>query len=115
MNIETGQGVPAWALKIEGRLLEVRSLPSYAHAPSRSTIYCFSPHPNHLLSFRRTNQKKKQQLPNVRKDKQPTRQFSTFIKRLIVELERDPQLYPEGNIVEVCVSSSSVSSILQHP
>lgn len=24
-NFETGEGIPAWALKIEGRLIEVRS------------------------------------------------------------------------------------------
>lgn len=35
------------------------------------------------------------------KDKAPTRKFSTFIKKMIVELDRDPSLYPEGNIVEV--------------
>jgi hypothetical protein len=52
------------------------------------------------------------QLPNVRKDKQPIRKFSTLIKRLIVELERDPQLYPEGNIVEVCVSAFDFSYTL---
>jgi SWI/SNF-related matrix-associated actin-dependent regulator of chromatin subfamily D len=26
VNFETGQGIPAWAIKIEGRLLEVRSV-----------------------------------------------------------------------------------------
>ncbi|KAA1466812.1 SWI/SNF complex subunit [Dentipellis sp. KUC8613] len=61
-NPETGQGIPAWQLKIEGRLLE---------------------------------------LPNLRsRDKLPPRPFSTFIKSMIVELERDPALYPDGNIVE---------------
>ncbi|KAJ7180472.1 SWI/SNF complex 60 kDa subunit [Mycena filopes] len=61
-NFETGEGIPAWALKIEGRLLE---------------------------------------LPNQRaKDKTPVRKFSTFIKRMIVELDRDATLYPDGNIVE---------------
>ncbi|KAJ7634200.1 SWI/SNF complex 60 kDa subunit [Mycena polygramma] len=61
-NFETGEGIPAWALKIEGRLLE---------------------------------------LPNQRaKDKASVRKFSTFIKRMVVELDRDTTLYPEGNIVE---------------
>jgi len=61
-NFETGQGIPAWQLKIEGRLLE---------------------------------------LPNQRsRDKGPPRQFSTFVKSAIVELDRDPALYPDGNIVE---------------
>ncbi|KAJ6591769.1 SWI/SNF complex 60 kDa subunit [Mycena vulgaris] len=61
-NFETGEGIPAWALKIEGRLLE---------------------------------------LPNQRsKDKGSVRKFSTFIKRMVVELDRDATLYPDGNIVE---------------
>ncbi|KAJ7281684.1 SWI/SNF complex 60 kDa subunit [Mycena rebaudengoi] len=54
-NFETGEGIPAWALKIEGRLP---------------------------------------------RDKSPPRKFSTFIKRMIVELDRDATLYPDGNIVE---------------
>ncbi|KAL0571452.1 SWI/SNF and RSC complex subunit Ssr3 [Marasmius crinis-equi] len=59
----TGEtNVPAWQLKIEGRVLE---------------------------------------LPNQRsKDKGPPRKFSTLVKRLVVELDRDPKLYPESNIVE---------------
>ncbi|KAF9463399.1 SWI/SNF complex protein [Collybia nuda] len=61
-NFETGEGIPAWSLKIEGRLLEV---------------------------------------PNQRgRDKTPPRKFSTMIKRMVVELDRDTALYPDGNIVE---------------
>ncbi|KAJ6518597.1 SWI/SNF complex 60 kDa subunit [Mycena sanguinolenta] len=60
-NFETGEGMPAWQLKIEARLLE---------------------------------------LSNQRKDKAPARKFSTFIKRMVVELDRDATLYPDGNIVE---------------
>ncbi|TFK37555.1 hypothetical protein BDQ12DRAFT_666840 [Crucibulum laeve] len=61
-NFETGEGIPAWSFKIEGRLLE---------------------------------------LPNQRhRDKTAPRKFSTFIKRMIVELDRDPAAFPEGNIVE---------------
>ena len=43
------------------------------------------------------------QPPNARtKDKAATtRKFSTFIKRMIVELDRDPSTYAEGNVVEV--------------
>ncbi|KAG8215419.1 SWI/SNF complex 60 kDa subunit [Butyriboletus roseoflavus] len=62
VNFETGQGIPAWSLKVEGRLLE----------PS--------------------NQRSR--------DKVAPRKFSTFIKRMIIELDRDPHLYPDGNIVE---------------
>ncbi|KAJ3507246.1 hypothetical protein NLJ89_g6411 [Agrocybe chaxingu] len=61
-NFDTGEGIPAWAFKIEGRLLEV---------------------------------------PNQRnRDKTPQRKFSTLIKRMVVELDRDPTLYNDGNIVE---------------
>ncbi|KAH0834162.1 SWI/SNF complex 60 kDa subunit [Lanmaoa asiatica] len=62
VNFETGQGIPAWSLKVEGRLLEL------SHQRSR--------------------------------EKAAPRKFSTFIKRMIVELDRDPHLYPDGNIVE---------------
>ncbi|KAF8809814.1 SWI/SNF complex 60 kDa subunit [Phlegmacium glaucopus] len=62
VNFETGEGIPAWAFKIEGRLLEV---------------------------------------PNQRhRDKNPPRKFSKMIKRMVVELDRDPALYSDGNIVE---------------
>ncbi|KAM6493215.1 SWI/SNF complex protein [Amanita muscaria] len=61
-NLETGEGIPAWSLKIEGRLLE---------------------------------------LPNQRsRDKAPQRKFSTLVKRMVVELDRDPTAYGDGNIVE---------------
>jgi len=61
-NFETGEGIPAWAFKVEGRLLEV---------------------------------------PNQRhRDKNPPRKFSTMIKRMVVELDRDPALYADSNIVE---------------
>jgi hypothetical protein len=29
------------------------------------------------------------------------RKFSTLIKRMVVELDRDPAAFPDGNIVEV--------------
>ncbi|KAH7882708.1 hypothetical protein F5I97DRAFT_1939301 [Phlebopus sp. FC_14] len=62
VNFETGQGIPAWSFKVEGRLLEP---------------------------------------PNQRsRDRVAPRKFSTFIKRMVVELDRDPNLYPDGNIVE---------------
>ncbi|KAI0030842.1 SWI/SNF complex 60 kDa subunit [Vararia minispora EC-137] len=58
---ETGKGIPAWQLKIEGRLLE---------------------------------------LPNPRWREKTPRPLSTFVKSMIVEFDRDPALYPDGNIVE---------------
>ncbi|KAH6904427.1 SWI/SNF complex 60 kDa subunit [Coprinopsis sp. MPI-PUGE-AT-0042] len=61
-NFETGEGIPAWQFRLEGRLLEI---------------------------------------PNQRhRDRVPMRKFSTFIKRMVIELDRDSALYPEGNIVE---------------
>ncbi|KAI0753690.1 SWI/SNF complex 60 kDa subunit [Fomes fomentarius] len=61
-NPETGENIPAWQLRIDGRMLE---------------------------------------LPNQRsKDRNPPRKFSSLIKQLVVELDRDPTLYPEGNVVE---------------
>lgn len=42
------------------------------------------------------------QLPNQRaRDRVSPRKFSTLIKRMIVELDRDPTLYPDGNVIEV--------------
>jgi hypothetical protein len=42
------------------------------------------------------------QLPNQRaKDRPTARKLSTFIKRIFIELDRDPTLYPEGNTAEV--------------
>ncbi|TRM63164.1 hypothetical protein BD626DRAFT_548128 [Schizophyllum amplum] len=61
-NFETGEGIPAWAFRIEGRLLE--------SSTSRA------------------------------KDKVMQRKFSTFIKRMVIELDRDPSSYPDGNIIE---------------
>ncbi|CAL1697797.1 unnamed protein product [Somion occarium] len=69
INPETGEGIPAWQFKVEGRLLEI---------------------------------------PNQRaKDRAPLRKFSTFIKSMVVELDRDPAQYPEGNIVEFSRSSAA--------
>ncbi|OCH90078.1 SWI/SNF complex 60 kDa subunit [Obba rivulosa] len=62
INPETGEGIPAFSFRIEGRLLEI---------------------------------------PNQRaKDRAPPRKFSTLIKQMAIELDRDPILYPEGNVVE---------------
>lgn len=53
------------------------------------------------------------ELPNQRaRDRAPPRKFSTFIKRMIVELDRDPTLYPDGNIVEVCREENSGHFVL---
>jgi hypothetical protein len=81
-NFETGEGIPAWTFKIEGRLLEV----------------CITLQTHTCISMRISSS----QPPNLRsRDKLPQRKFSTLIKRMVVELDRDPTLYPDGNIVEV--------------
>jgi hypothetical protein len=52
------------------------------------------------------------ELPNQRaRDRVPPRKFSTFIKKMIVELDRDPTLYPDGNIVEVCEEGANQSEL----
>ena len=38
----------------------------------------------------------------------PPRKFSTLIKRMVVELDRDPTAFPDGNIVEVSDHTCSV-------
>ncbi|KAG8876114.1 SWI/SNF complex component snf12 [Tulasnella sp. 332] len=61
-DLETGQPIPAWTFRIEGRLLDA--------------------------STQRLN-------------RGPSRKFSSFLKSMVVEFDRDPTLYPESNIVEV--------------
>ena len=54
------------------------------------------------------------QVPNQRhRDRNPPRKFSTLIKRMVVELDRDPALYTDNNIVEVSVLFSSLPSFPQ--
>jgi hypothetical protein len=35
------------------------------------------------------------------KKAQPIQKFTSFFKSIIVELDRDPDMFPEGNITEV--------------
>ena len=82
-NFETGEGIPAWQFRIEGRLLEVR--PHYTLLCT-ARPYIISP----------------AQVANSRhRNLAPTRKFSTLVKKMVIELERDINLYPDGNIVEV--------------
>ncbi|CAG8516225.1 20078_t:CDS:2, partial [Racocetra persica] len=60
-EIDYGSNIPAWTLKIEGRLLDPI---------------------------------------NAKNTRPPTRKFSHFFKSIIVELDRDPEMYPEGNLIE---------------
>jgi hypothetical protein len=50
------------------------------------------------------------QLPNQRaRDRTPPRQFSTLIKTMVVELDRDPALYSDSNIVEVSANNADLT------
>ncbi|KAG9075559.1 SWI/SNF complex component snf12, partial [Ceratobasidium sp. 370] len=65
-NFETGEGVPSWTLRIQGRLLPLESSSSEGESAGN----------------------------------QPTPKFSSLLKAMRVEMERDPALYPEPNHVE---------------
>ncbi|KAG9046845.1 SWI/SNF complex component snf12 [Tulasnella sp. UAMH 9824] len=61
LNFETGEGIPSWTLRIEGRLLD--------GGPQRL-------------------------------NKGTQRKFSSLLKSMIVEIDQDPSLYNESNIIE---------------
>lgn len=42
------------------------------------------------------------------KKAQPIQKFTSFFKSIIVELDRDPDMFPEGNITEVRVKQLKV-------
>ncbi|KAG8725173.1 SWI/SNF complex component snf12 [Ceratobasidium sp. 395] len=65
-NFETGEGVPSWTLRIQGRLLPIES----SNPEGEPT------------------------------NNQPSPKFSSLLKGMRVEMERDPALYPEPNHVE---------------
>ena len=97
VNIETGDGIPAFQFKVEGRVLEVSA-----------TLYYSS----HVIALRSYDK----QIPNQRaKDRVPPRKFSTLVKQMVVELDRDPAQYPESNTVEVkvCPCKNDESKINQ--
>lgn len=64
--------------------------------------------PRSMSMFRRWSQcSSPVQLSSQRaKERNPARKFSTLIKHMVVELDRDTALYPEGNIVEVRLRSA---------
>ncbi|CAE6486344.1 unnamed protein product [Rhizoctonia solani] len=66
-NFETGEGVPSWTLRIQGRLLEQEGASSEG-----TTTGAPAPPPK----------------------------FSTLLKGMRVEIEREQSLYPESNLVE---------------
>ncbi|KAF8596834.1 SWI/SNF complex 60 kDa subunit [Ceratobasidium sp. AG-I] len=67
-NFETGEGVPSWTLRIQGRLLE-------------ADVTDASPDTQAAASA-------------------PTSKFSSLLKAMRVDIERDPTLYPEPNQVD---------------
>ncbi|KAF8514419.1 SWI/SNF complex 60 kDa subunit [Hysterangium stoloniferum] len=62
-DFATGQGIPSWTLKIQGRLLDASSTSPYAASA-------------------------------------PVRKFTSFLKGIVVEFDRDPSNYTDSNIVE---------------
>ena len=69
--------IPSWTLRVEGRLLEV-------------LISLFKSDFNLII------QNKKESAAG-----QVNAKFSSFVKSMFIELQRDPALYPEGNVIEV--------------
>ena len=60
------------------------------------------------------------QLPGQRpKDRLPLPKFSQLVKRMVVEIERNPGAYPDGNVVEVrlrsCDSEEKERSLTSSP
>ena len=89
-NSRRARASPPGRLKSKGGYLRYARL--FYHRVSFQTLNS----PNPRMSFRAP------QIPNQRsRDRAPLRKFSTLIKRMVVELDRDPSLYPEGNVVEV--------------
>lgn len=75
--------VPSWTLRIEGRLLDVSAditlISSRVHAFDDDCP----------------------QQPGSRRPQPNPPKFSSFLKSVIVDIQRDPNLYPEPNLVEV--------------
>ena len=78
-NFEAGREAPGWTFRIEGRLLDVRCIFWSIFLASSPIIQSALP----------------------RLNKGSPRKFSTFLKSMIVEFDRDPTLYPDLNVVEV--------------
>lgn len=61
VDFESGQGIPSWTFRVEGRLLDSAT---------------------------------------SRQNKAPSRKFSSFIRRLVVDFDQDSAVYAQPNIVE---------------
>jgi hypothetical protein len=93
INAETGEGIPGWTLRVEGRLLDVRDRFGVA---SGRTIKL-----KHLFHGVQTG--------NNRIDRTTKKRFSNCIKSLIVDMDnREPQNFSEPNIVEVSLTDFGV-------
>ncbi|KAJ3413579.1 SWI/SNF complex component snf12 [Chytridiales sp. JEL 0842] len=78
--------IPSWKLKVQGKLLDVRFKVT---ANSNSLTHKSIQTPEDQLSM----------LPK----------FTHFVKSIKIELQRDPNLYPEGNVIEWRKGSSAHS------
>jgi hypothetical protein len=97
INAETGEGIPGWTLRVEGRLLDVRGSVRYRfwlHYQAEHFFYGV-------------------QTGNNRIDRTTKKRFSNCIKSLIVDMDnREPQNFSEPNIVEVSLTDRRVQSRL---
>ena len=75
IDVNTGQGIPGWVLRVEGRVMDVSRGQSWISADL--------------------------QTGNVRLDKMKSR-LSNFVRSAVIEFDgRQPPVFPEGNVVEV--------------
>jgi SWI/SNF-related matrix-associated actin-dependent regulator of chromatin subfamily D len=84
LDFASGQGIPTWIFKVEGRLIDTVSS---SHEP-----YLVSSQSAVLQSNTHT--------------RLPPRKFTSFLKGLVVEFDRDPANYPDGNVLEACFINS---------
>ncbi len=99
VDFNTGRGVPSWELKIEGRLRdEVSDVPMMRREAMPN--FC-------LQSPPAANASSSNMLPAP-----PPPKFTSFLKSIVVDVDRDPRLYPEEVIVEVGLSASQHRGLL---
>jgi SWI/SNF-related matrix-associated actin-dependent regulator of chromatin subfamily D len=78
LDFASGQGIPSWTFKVEGRLLDIVSC-----------CYNCIHRPLSMVSQANAN------------SRIPARKFTSFLKGIIIEFDRDPNIYSDGNIAEV--------------
>lgn len=71
--------IPSWTLRVEGRLMDVLLHIPWLNVYSDSKV----------------------------KGAKSTKKMSSFMRKIVIELDRDPELFPEGNLIEVTSDSKS--------